>query len=532
MTPVQRFRRIRWGHPVLLCAGAVVLVFGSFEILERLWILETHPEWCSLLHRVRGISASVLSAGLVAWYLLSRGEPLFPDGPGLYTYADPRIPTELQGRREEGFRKHATWLVQVRWAVLCVGAALVLVASRITEVLPRTSFWPLVLCLCGMLLANVAVAARVRTCRSPRGLLFLQMIMDLVALGACLIFSGGIRNPLAVVTLFHVTLAAILLPRWEAFWVAGVASLLLTGLAAGEVAGVWSPVPLHLSLKPPGSAGALDPLASTVRVLPPILVLLSIAIVVVSVMERLRASEASLGRAAQMAGIGELAGRVAHEINNPAGVIKAKARLLQMDLPKGISPERFREELDKIAQQAGRIGEITQGLLTFSRPSLGEKASQDLNAIVTEVLGLVEHTFKSSGIRLERALGLGLPPVHGNRGELRQVFLNLVANAVDAMPTGGVLRMETFREDAWEGPGLRMVVQDTGGGIRPEDLERIFLPFFTTKPEGKGTGLGLSVSQGLVRSHGGEIVVESAPGRGSRFTVCLPVSPDGKEAPA
>lgn len=530
MTPVGRLRRVRWGHPVLLCAGAVVLVFGSYEILERLWILQTHPEWCSLLHRVRGIAVPVLSAGLVAWYLLSRAEPLFPDGPDLYTYADPRVPTERQCRREESLRKHSAWLVQMRWAVLCIGTALVLVASRITEVLPRTSFRPLALCLGGLLLANIAVATWVRTCPYPRGLLLLQMLMDLVTLGACLVFSGGIRNPFAVVTLFHVTLAAVLLPRREAFWVAGVATLLLTGVAAGEAAGVWSPVPLHLSLVPQGSAGALDPLAAAGRVLPLVLVLLGVAVVASSIMERLRAGEAVLGRAAQMAGIGELAGRVAHEVNNPAGVIKAKARLLQMELPKGLPPERLREELDKIAQQAGRIGEITQGLLTFSRPSLGEKASQDLNAIVTEVLGLVDHTLKSAGIRLARALPEGLPPVCGNRGELRQVLLNLVTNAIDAMPTGGVLNVETSIEETWEGTRLRTVVQDTGGGIRPEDLDRIFLPFFTTKPEGKGTGLGLSVSQGLVRSHGGEIEVESAPGRGSRFTVCLPVSPDAKEA--
>ena len=163
---------------------------------------------------------------------------------------------------------------------------------------------------------------------------------------------------------------------------------------------------------------------------------------------------------------------------------------------------------------------------------MGEKSRQDLNLIVTEVLGLVEHTLLASGIRLERDLAALLPPVRGNRSELRQVLLNLVTNAIDAMPKGGALRVETSLEEIEGGSRLRIVVKDTGGGIRPEDLERIFLPFYTTKPEGKGTGLGLSVSQGLARSHGGEILAESAPGLGSRFTVRLPVPADAGGVPA
>lgn len=521
---VRRARRPRLAHVALLCAGSVGAIFLGYELLERAWILKAHPAWCPLLHQLRGIGAALLAASLATSYLLRRTGPLFADEAFVCTYA----PSEAFSRRhagQEGCRQHAQWLIQTRWAVLFVGVTLVIAGARaFPGLLPAGSVRGILLCLGALLAVNVLLAASVGRWRDARSLLLGQMLVDLAALTVCMAFSGGIENPLVVLAPFHVTLSAVLLPRREALWIATAAAALLVAVAAGETLGVWRHVSLGLPFREDGAHGAPDLLHASARLLPLVLLLFAMAGVVTLVMGRLHASEVGLARAAQMASIGELAGRVAHEVNNPAGIIKAKARLLTMDLDQGLQPPALRGELDKIAQQAGRIGEITQGLLSFCRPSVGEKTFQDLNAITRDVLGLVDHTLRSGGIRLRMSLAVGLPPVHGNRGELRQVLLNLVTNAIDAMPKGGLLTVETSLEEDDGASWADVTVADTGPGIPPGDLERIFLPFYTTKAEGRGTGLGLSVSQGLVLSHGGEIQVESAPGKGSRFLVRLPVS--------
>jgi hypothetical protein len=174
--------------------------------------------------------------------------------------------------------------------------------------------------------------------------------------------------------------------------------------------------------------------------------------------------------------------------------------------------------LKKIEQQAFRAAGIASSLLNFSHPREDDHEVLDVEEMVRETLDLFEPHLRGRSIDMERAIDPGLPRVTGNRGRLQQVVMNLLLNAVDAMPDGGRLTVAA----AASGDRVRIEVRDTGTGIPPEHLDRIYDPFFTTKPRGKGTGLGLSVSYGIVKEHAGTLLAESDPGRGSRFTVSLP----------
>lgn len=240
-------------------------------------------------------------------------------------------------------------------------------------------------------------------------------------------------------------------------------------------------------------------------------------------------AEEGMIRAERLAAVGELAGRVAHEVNNPVAIISAKARILLADYRSELSP-RTVEELRKVVELADRVARIAQGLLSYCRPATGARAPVDIRVPVRKALAVVEEAARTAGVRIVEQIPNGLPPVNGNTDELAQVFLNLAVNALDAMPRGGDLtisaRLEGTRRP--DSPSrVAVVVQDTGAGIPEAHRERIFEPFWTTKPEGKGTGLGLSICLGLVRSHGGDIAVTSEPGAGTRVTVRLPAETDG-----
>ena len=176
--------------------------------------------------------------------------------------------------------------------------------------------------------------------------------------------------------------------------------------------------------------------------------------------------------------------------------------------------------LRKIQQQTERASGIASSLLNFARQAEGDYESLDVAAMADEALQLFEPHLRGRKVELRRAIEAPLPRVVGNRGRLQQVLMNLLINAADAMPEGGVL---TLRVQAASGR-VRILVEDTGVGIAPEHLEKIYDPFFTTKPRGQGTGLGLSVSYGIVKEHSGTLTAESAPGDGSRFVISLPIA--------
>ncbi|MEK7408958.1 MAG: ATP-binding protein [Acidobacteriota bacterium] len=236
--------------------------------------------------------------------------------------------------------------------------------------------------------------------------------------------------------------------------------------------------------------------------------------------EEIDRANRQLLQAAKLASVGELAGGVAHEINNPAGVILARTDyMLAVARQEGIGGELV-EGVEVVRQQARRISEIVRGLLTFARPSPLQVRKIDLNEVVERNLALVGPQCQTAGITLHRRFAQGLPPLEADPDRLGQVFVNILNNAIGAMPQGGTLSVTTELRDSHT---AFVKISDTGCGIPEERLRKIFDPFFTTKKAGQGTGLGLAVSYGIIRDHGGEIQVESAAGRGSTFIVLLPV---------
>lgn len=227
--------------------------------------------------------------------------------------------------------------------------------------------------------------------------------------------------------------------------------------------------------------------------------------------------------AEKMAAMGRLASGVAHEINNPLATIVTCADGLRnrlSEIPeKSVSPE-FSEYLEIIEQEAYRAKRITEDLLDFSRVRPSAKGMQNIERVLDRTLLVLKHHPGFKRIEVERHFEPDLPQIAIEEDAIVQVFVALIINALDAMPDGGRLGLSTFAS-AGE---IRCEVRDTGYGIVPADLPRIFEPFYTTKPPGRGTGLGLSVCYGIMQAHGGRIEVDSVPGAGSRFTVVLPIS--------
>lgn len=231
--------------------------------------------------------------------------------------------------------------------------------------------------------------------------------------------------------------------------------------------------------------------------------------------------ETQLAQADKLSSIGLLAAGVAHEINTPLAVISSYAQMLSKQMRGDV---RLGPVLDKITQQSFRAAEIANGLLNFSRTSTTEFRSTDLNQVIRDTLSLLEHQFKTAQIDIDLNLAEDLPPIQGNPGKLQQVFLNLLLNAKDAMPGGGNLRVATLVNGHVEA-----VISDSGSGIAPEHMKRIYDPFFTTKTTPKpgdrrGTGLGLSVSYGIIQEHSGKIQVESSVGTGTTFHLEFPLT--------
>ncbi|MEX1310558.1 MAG: response regulator [Candidatus Sulfomarinibacteraceae bacterium] len=231
-----------------------------------------------------------------------------------------------------------------------------------------------------------------------------------------------------------------------------------------------------------------------------------------------------LFHASKLASVGELATGVAHEINNPLAVIVAGSGVIRDLFNPEFSlepePEAVLKELDNIDSGVFRARTITRQLLDYGRRYEPTLEPCNVNRILDEVIdGLKQREFEVEGIEIDRNYDPGLPDILLDRDKVRQVFLNLINNAGDAMPNGGTVTVTTRRH----GDTVRVAVKDTGTGIAPDKMDQIFNPFFTTKEVGKGTGLGLSVSLNIVESLGGTIDVQSIEGAGSMFTVSLPI---------
>jgi two-component system NtrC family sensor kinase len=240
-------------------------------------------------------------------------------------------------------------------------------------------------------------------------------------------------------------------------------------------------------------------------------------------MHELKTTQQQLLQAAKLAAIGELAAGVAHELNNPLTVIVGRndqivRRLRQADpeaVPLG----------ETIKAEALRATRIVRGLLDFSRRREPKREPMNVNKLVPRALDLLQTKLRGREIDVQLHLDPTLPPLLVDMDQITQVLINLIGNAIDAMPEGGRLTVETSYTAELD--RVAISVQDSGTGMTPAQAEHIFEPFYSTKPEGEGTGLGLPVTLGIVNSHGGSISVQSDPGCGTTMTVQLPVATSG-----
>ncbi len=238
--------------------------------------------------------------------------------------------------------------------------------------------------------------------------------------------------------------------------------------------------------------------------------------------EQRKSMEQQMAQADKLASIGQLAAGIAHEINNPLGIILGYAQLLQRN--EKPDSERF-ADLKTIEKHVRNCKLIVEDLLNFARSSDPKNVSMDIHTAMDDALNFIRHHADLGGIEVVRQYAAGLPLLKLDEKKIKQVLINLIMNAKDAVGTSGTITLTTDWDTAKR--QVRIQVADSGYGIEPRHLSRIFDPFFTTKPAGNATGLGLSVSYAIVKNHGGSIAVNSRPGQGACFTILLPDRPRG-----
>jgi PAS domain S-box-containing protein len=233
--------------------------------------------------------------------------------------------------------------------------------------------------------------------------------------------------------------------------------------------------------------------------------------------EKLRETQQQLMQSEKLAAMGRLTSQIAHEVNNPIYGIMNTLELLKTEIPSG---SKRRKILEMSLSETQRLSEILRNMLSFSKPEEEVHRPIDVNELLEGIALFVEKQMREANIDIETRFDMEIPKVMGSTNQLRQVLLNLIRNAKEAMPQGGILSLETMRQNA----RIVIHIRDTGIGIPEEVQDKIFEAFFTTKQEVKGVGLGLSVCYGIIKDHGGEIRVESEEGRGSTFSIILPTA--------
>jgi two-component system NtrC family sensor kinase len=237
----------------------------------------------------------------------------------------------------------------------------------------------------------------------------------------------------------------------------------------------------------------------------------------------LQRAQEQMIQAEKLTSLGKLAAVVAHEINNPLSGILTYAKLLRKWIDRGdaLEPHKadMRDSLQLIESESRRCGEIVRNLLTFARVQPLNVTDFEINRVVQQTIKLVDHKLELGNIEARLELGEALPKIRGDAGQIEQLLLAMVMNAIEAMPREGNLRISTTAPDP---ASIVIRIEDNGMGIPPDILPRLFEPFTTTKEEGKGVGLGLAISQAIVDRHGGTIEVQSEVGRGTTFTIVIP----------
>ncbi|MCI0468617.1 MAG: ATP-binding protein, partial [Nitrospirae bacterium] len=236
----------------------------------------------------------------------------------------------------------------------------------------------------------------------------------------------------------------------------------------------------------------------------------------------LQETQQRLIQSEKLAATGRLAAGLCHEINNPMSIILSRIECINMEAGELRLPDVVINDLSDIYSYAAKVSSLVQDLLIFSRHHSAEFVQMDLNAMINNVLVMLNNEIEISACSIHKNIPLSLPKVKGDHDRLEQVFRNLLSNAIDAMPNGGNIYINACRAKKKDG-FIEISVRDEGTGIDEENIHKVFDPFFTTKKLGKGTGLGLSICYGIIKSHGGDISVESVMGKGSVFSILLPI---------
>ena len=238
-----------------------------------------------------------------------------------------------------------------------------------------------------------------------------------------------------------------------------------------------------------------------------------------SYVEQLERTQKQLIQVEKMKSLGQLSASIAHEINNPLAGLLVYTRLLQkLLLTSSLDRNKALDILSKMDLAITHSSKLVSNLLDFARQTPPDLKPVEISKVIDQAISLVGHQAQLTKIKLIREETPSLPLVKGDSGQLQQVLINLIVNAIQAMPNGGELKIISFTD----GDLVKVAIQDIGEGIPPENMDKLFTPFFSTRDEVKGVGLGLAVSYGIIQSHGGNIEVQSQLGKGSTFTVSLP----------
>ncbi len=237
----------------------------------------------------------------------------------------------------------------------------------------------------------------------------------------------------------------------------------------------------------------------------------------------LKQAQVQLLQREKMVAMGQLAGGIAHEINNPLGVILGFSQVIMKRVKED---DPLYKPIKSIERESMRCRKLVMNLLTFSRTGSQERDKTDINTMLEEVLEIVGYQAKLRGIEIINSFGQDIPDILADKNQLQQVIMNLCTNAIDSMKNGrpGKMEIRTAKEEEDGYCGAKIEIEDNGSGISEEVRERMFEPFFTTKEVGQGTGLGLSICYEIIQRHNGSIYVESEKGKGSKFTIRLPIA--------
>lgn len=421
--------------------------------------------------------------------------------------------------------ENINWFINLRWlALLGVGLA-VFLAQHVFHFLPPKITVPLWLGVFSLLTVNTLFAKVKNKIKNTRAFLLWQIAADLAILTYLIHFSGGIENPLCLIYVFHVILAGILVSPRDVYRVASITAALFLLMALGEYFHILPHYTLSLFPHEHALEGSMSHAAHKLPFVlgmsGALLFLLGVTAYFTStITKHLQESQRQLLQAERLSALGQLVGYIAHEINNPIGIISTRMKLMKSNAQDFMTPAFLKETLDIVERQADRVAQVVKSLLGFFKPLAQPKTLVNLNQALQEALSIAEPRISKTGIVVERSFYPNLPKIHARVNDLVHIFLNLINNATDAMPRGGILRIQTQTSNGF----IEASIKDTGEGIPRENINKIFEPFFTTKGEIQGTGLGLPIARSLAKGFGGEILVESLLGKGSTFVVRLPTN--------